>query len=176
MNVTSRCDKRPILEFTTMTNWGQMSSQHPEPCCKRELTGILCCQDIFGEYVEPVTGFQPTKGQLITVQPGERIFSSGEMPVSIQLIRTGKALLIHRNSKSIPIHAPEDGEPVFGIVESLCSTTYDADLTAVTECSISVLSPDELFGHIRRSPALSFRLAEVVAGLYIRMVRKSVGH
>ena len=165
-----------FLTVKNVSNWVTMPIAHQESCCKCEPSGILWGQDIFGEYVEPVTGFQPSKGQLITVQSGERIFSSGETPVPIVLLRSGQALLILKNSKSIPIHAPEDGEPVFGIVESLCSTISETDLTAVTECGVSVFSPGELFGHIRRSPALSFRLAEVIAGLYIGAVRMTREH
>ena len=165
-----------LLKAKTCQIGATMPTAHHESCCKCELLGILWGQDIFGEYVEPVTGFQPSKGQLITVQSGERIFSSGETPVPIVLLRSGQALLILKNSKSIPIHAPEDGEPVFGIVESLCSSTFDTDLTAVTDCDVRVFSPDELFGCIRRDPALSFRLAEVIAGLYSQAVRMISQH
>ena len=165
-----------LLKAKTCQIGATMPTAHHESCCKCQPSGILWGQDIFGEYVEPVTGFQPSKGQFITVLSGEPIFSSGQTPVPIVFLRSGQALLTRKNSKSIPIHAPEDGEPVFGIVESLCSTTFDTDLTAVTDCDVRVFSPDELFGCVRRDPALGFRLAQVIADLYIRAVRMTREH
>jgi len=144
--------------------------------CNSTSPGILLAQDIFGEYVQPPGGFQPIKGQNISVPPGESFFSSGTAPTVIFVINSGEVLLVDNNGSSITIHAEPNGEPVFGMLESLSDTTFDIKLTAVTECSVSVFKTDDVFDHIRHAPALSFRLAEVVAGLYIQTVRTRREH
>jgi CRP-like cAMP-binding protein len=143
----------------------------PEKNCNSHCSGILLARDIFGEDVEPAFGFQPTKGQHISVPPGESLFSAGTAPAAIFVITSGQVLIVNNDGISTTIHAGANAEPVFGMLESLSDTTFDINLTAVTECGVSVYKADEIFDHVRRSPELSFRLAEVVAGLYVQTVR-----
>jgi len=141
-----------------------------EKNCNSHCSGILLARDIFGEDVEPAFGFQPTQGQHISVPPGESIFSAGTAPAAIFVITSGQVLLV-QDGISTTIHAAANAEPVFGMLESLSDTTFDINLKAVTECGVSVYKADEVFDHVKGSPALSFRLAEVVAGLYVQTVR-----
>ena len=87
------------------------------------------------------------------------------------MISSGQVLLVHNDGSRVTIDADANAEPVFGMLESLSETTFDVELTTVTECEVSILKADEVFDHIRHIPALSFRLAEVVAALYVQTVR-----
>jgi len=139
--------------------------------CNSAPSSIIWAQDIFGEHVQPLSGFQPIKGQHISVPPGESLFSAGTAPAAIFMITSGQVLLVNDDGNSTTIDAGANAEPVFGMLESLSDTTFDINLTAMTECGVSVYKADEVIDHVRRSPELSFRLAEVVAGLYVQTVR-----
>lgn len=148
-----------------------MNSTDHKKVCNSDLPGILWAQDIFGEHVEPVTGFQPTKGQHISVPPGKSLFSAGTEPTAIFVINSGQALVVRDDGSSVTIDAEPNAEPVFGMLESLSDTNYDIGVTAVTECAVCVYNADEVFNSVRSNSTLSFRLAEVVAALYVQTVR-----
>ena len=103
---------------------------------------------------------------------GQPVFSAGDAPDHLFLIQAGQAELSHKWDKRTAIDARPDGpKPIFGVLESLSETKFDSSLTAVTDCEIGLVKAKDFFDVVRSSPELSFRLAEVAAGLYVQMLR-----
>jgi CRP-like cAMP-binding protein len=153
-----------------------MPATPSDQSCHFELQGIYLSRDLFSSLgSESSTLFSNKRS--IKVGPGESIISAGDRPVDIVLIEDGQAELSHAKDGRTTIDAHHEGtNPVFGILESLSETSFDMSLKAVTKCQIGLMDANEFFEQVRGNPGLSFRLAEVVAGLYIQTLRAARGN
>jgi CRP-like cAMP-binding protein len=144
--------------------------------CNFETPGIYLSLNLFANFGPDQSNTLFSNKRSILVQPGHPILTAGEAPIDIVLLETGQVELSHKKDKFMVDAGPEGCSPIFGILESLSETDFDLSLNAVTSCEIGLVNADEFFELVRSSPSLSFRLAEIAAGLYVRTLRAARGN
>ena len=125
---------------------------------------------------DPDETLLPTSRRFITM-PGDVIFSSGQRPSDIFLIKRGQAVLSTENGSELVIDAGEgESTPAFGMLESLAGGKFGMTLRSLTKNEVCVIDTGEFVESVRHSPKLSFRLAEMLAGMYEQTVGLLKGH
>jgi len=109
--------------------------------------------------------------------PGDIIFSNGDPPTDIFLIRRGKAVLLRSDGTEAVIDAGSSTPiPAFGMLESLSGGKFSMTLRSLTKGEIQVVDAGEFLEKVRHDPELSFKLAEVLASMYEQTLGVLKGH
>ncbi len=118
--------------------------------------------------------FSNQLSQIKVIPPGETIFSSGQLPKVLYILRQGRASLIGSSSsgQSRPFRTSLPNE-IFGITESLGETPFDFDLVAADQCSVEqidrqniedlLLADGRSIAHVIQALSHGIHLCHIVA-------------
>lgn len=95
------------------------------------------------------------------------IFRCDDEPTHIYFLRCGSVSLIHSGREADTFTTcPPRSEKIFGVIEALSDSTFDATLVTITGCDVDVVPRDAFVSLLVRRPRLCFQLARLVSSRY----------
>lgn len=122
------------------------------------------------------TELGPTKKQ-IHFLPAVTVFQSGEKPDGIYVHNLGRAMVLDDGIRSVSAEAyASDASRVYGLIEVLSESTFNMSLRTITECEFDIISGEELVRFVLADPALTFRIATLIARLHQETLKEIRDH
>jgi CRP-like cAMP-binding protein len=101
-------------------------------------------------------------------EKGAPLFSSGEMPCCVFLLREGAAeLILNSQSKNIRITRSIIPNELFGLTEALADLPYENNALSITTCVCECIGRADFIRFLKEEPRICFRLLQLL-GLSLR--------
>ncbi len=99
----------------------------------------------------------------VSLGPDRILFRQGEAPVGVYLLRAGEALLTSRSNDAAVLSVHVGAGSLLGLPAVIASKPYTLTAKALEGAELSLVTSDEFVELMRRDPALSFRVLQVLA-------------
>ncbi len=102
--------------------------------------------------------------QIKRLRKEARVFSTGDLPVGIYMLREGRAQL-HLNDESKEERIARLIEPnaIFGLTEAFANLPYETDAETITPCLCEFIERADFIYFLQNEPEVCFRLARLLA-------------
>ncbi len=107
------------------------------------------------------------------ISPGRVVFSLGVPPDQIYVHRSGHVAVFHDDGSKHEVQScPAGPNCIYGLIETLSSSSFGIGMGTITNCEFDLIDRDELLDYIRARPPVCFRLAEIMSRLYTDALEK----
>jgi CRP-like cAMP-binding protein len=151
------------------------------PPQERADNNILCstisAHDLFEGLSEDDTALLAKMKLSRKFQPNSTVFAPGDSVSDIYVHTAGQAELFFELGGSRRVSAcPVESNLIYGLVEALSGVPSEFGFQTVTAAEVSIYRGEEFFKFVKERPALSFRLAKIISGMYKSAVETIKNH
>jgi predicted GNAT family N-acyltransferase len=141
--------------------WAQLSEQLAQ--------SPAACVPLFDGMSDEETSTFLRAGTVLSLQPGDRVIRQGDVGEEMYVILTGVAEAVSRvGEQKYSLDVMDKGQ-VFGEVAFVSTTERSADVTALTDMKVLVISKGFLIRAMRKQPAVS---AKVLLNLSLILAKR----
>ena len=91
------------------------------------------------------------------------IFSVGQMPCCIYVLREGEAQIVLNDPENMPTARPVEPKEIIGLTEAVANMPYEIKVEAVTSCLCECIRREDFIRFLHSEPEVCFRLAEILS-------------
>ncbi|MBP6002256.1 MAG: cyclic nucleotide-binding domain-containing protein [Pyrinomonadaceae bacterium] len=132
----------------------------------------LTAGDLFAQLYDTERPFLDAICETRQFEKGNEIFSCGDEPTHIYILRCGSVTLIHNErAPDTFTTCPPRSERIFGVIETLSDSVFDATLITATLCDVRVVPREAFINLLVHRPQLCFQLARLVSTRYQHTIK-----